>query len=945
MVHVVVPRMSTVVVDGVGGDMEKVRGRRKKGHVLVDQIAEITGRPKRSKLASDVSRYGTETVPITDVLKVNRTTLKDAQLALEILKNAGKSYSLEKRFRSPLDGKGSGGTLADAVEIDDDDEVQITSFVPRPPLPAEKETNNDRESGKLIQENTLDEEDILGHQILLKEVDIPVVGIEDVQTAKDSPMVTSDSDDNSLMKTLNTLKSVRRAATSALKKIEGGKGASAEEKQAPARGGKGGGVKEANEEEDYLKEQVFGSPKRKESRAVVFAESYGRGPDYEVENDSDSDREVTPPSGDTLDGIWEDIAVMRTQMGKGEVNVEEVTESCEHVYEVKNDVGRACSQCGLIKVDIKDMTFMWRRPCSVRKAFVRGERLDNWNDSGDGVLEEDVRLVGMAQLEAHPSLENAMHPHQLEGFKFLSRNLVEEDSGGCMLAFAPGTGKSFLIISFIQSFMVQVPNARPMIVAPKSMLRPWMQEFKKWEVEEMLVLNLYEADDHVKMLKQWMATPSVLLVGYSQFINPSGEVGKYLTEGPGMIVMDEGHLARTEETKILKSLTRVHTRRRVLLSGTPFNNNFEEFYTTLELVRPNFMSRANAQMFPTLNTFQQIVDTKMNSKQPVLDGQLLKRSTNAGRKAFQDVIGEKFESGKYSNIAKALQQLRVLIEPFVAWHKGQILNSLPGITDLTIMLELTAQQLELVRKNKQNEVRDSLQKRAAAIYVHPILEPVADGVKRSQRDPRLKGDVDVKAGAKLRWVLDMVQQCNDAKEKLLIFSEYLYSLALIENMAVQRMKWSKGLQILRLDGSLPPQERERVQHKFNTDPEVRVLCASIKACGEGISLVGASRVILLEVLWNPSVPRQAISRAFRIGQQRKVVVYRLIAAGTYEEMNMHAAATRKEWLSRLLFDPTIPCDDPNSILWDVTKDCSDSFLAYKQSKLREGVRSIYQREF
>lgn len=272
------------------------------------------GRPKRSKLASDVSRYGTETVPITDVLKVNRTTLKDAQLALEILKNAGKSYSLEKRFRSPLDGKGSGGTLADAVEIDDDDEVQITSFVPRPPLPAEKETNNDRESGKLIQENTLDEEDILGHQILLKEVDIPVVGIEDVQTAKDSPMVTSDSDDNSLMKTLNTLKSVRRAATSALKKIEGGKGASAEEKQAPARGGKGGGVKEANEEEDYLKEQVFGSPKRKESRAVVFAESYGRGPDYEVENDSDSDREVTPPSGDTSDGIWEDIAVMRTQM-------------------------------------------------------------------------------------------------------------------------------------------------------------------------------------------------------------------------------------------------------------------------------------------------------------------------------------------------------------------------------------------------------------------------------------------------------------------------------------------------------------------------------------------------------------------------------------------------------------------------------------------------------
>ncbi len=81
------------------------------------------------------------------------------------------------------------------------------------------------------------------------------------------------------------------------------------------------------------------------------------------------------------------------------------------------------------------------------------------------------------------------------------------------------------------------------------------------------------------------------------------------------------------------------------------------------------------------------------------------------------------------------------------------------------------------------------------------------------------------------------------------------------------------MQILRLDGKMHPAERESTITRFNSNSESWVLCASVKACSEGIFLVGASRVVLLEVSWNPVVGQQAISRAFRIGQQRKVVVY------------------------------------------------------------------------
>jgi DNA repair and recombination RAD54-like protein len=119
----------------------------------------------------------------------------------------------------------------------------------------------------------------------------------------------------------------------------------------------------------------------------------------------------------------------------------------------------------------------------------------------------------------------------------------------------------------------------------------------------------------------------------------------------------------------------------------------------------------------------------------------------------------------------------------------------------------------------------------------------------------------------------LVRLCHATGEKLLIFSEYLYSLALVENMTSRQMGWSKGVQILRLDGKMHPAERENTITRFNSNSESRVLCASVKACSEGIFLVGASRVVLLEVSWNPIVGQQAISRAFRIGQQRKVVVY------------------------------------------------------------------------
>nr|GFB12644.1 protein chromatin remodeling 35-like [Tanacetum cinerariifolium] len=103
---------------------------------------------------------------------------------------------------------------------------------------------------------------------------------------------------------------------------------------------------------------------------------------------------------------------------------------------------------------------------------------------------DGVTLYGtdfsVTELSAHPSHQRHMKPHQIEGFNFLMRNLVSKSTGGCILAPALGSGKTFMLISFIQSFMAKYPNARPMIVLPKGILETWKEEFIRASIEKGL---------------------------------------------------------------------------------------------------------------------------------------------------------------------------------------------------------------------------------------------------------------------------------------------------------------------------------------------------------------------------------------------------------------------------------------------------------------------------
>ncbi|XP_076930559.1 SNF2 domain-containing protein CLASSY 3-like [Bidens hawaiensis] len=493
------------------------------------------------------------------------------------------------------------------------------------------------------------------------------------------------------------------------------------------------------------------------------------------------------------------------------------------------------------------------------------------------------------------SIRAHMYPHQQEGFEFLWNNLAgfielsrlqtlgpccDGSGGGCIISHAPGTGKTFLTIVFIESFLKKFPNCCPVIVAPASMLLTWEAEFKKWQVG-MSFINLHNNEllrkevsigssrrnkDWIRACKirAWSNGGSVLGVSYNLYEKLAGnsnvkktcheKIRACLLDMPGLVVLDEGHTPRNQNSKIWKTLLNLKTKNRVILSGTPFQNNFKELFNTLQIVRP-----ATAESIVKKKFFADMIQRRH-----------MKRFR--GRSSSEDI-----------------ERLKEIISPFVHVHKGHILESkLPGLKQSVILLNPSPFQKSFIENLGTLPSTLEYEHKVALVSVHPSLilhcllsEKEENSINKQQlEDVRLQPEV----GVKTRFVIELIRLSLSLNEKVLIFSQYIHPSQLLKDQIALAFGWDVEKEVMIIKGKMHQKHRQNVINAFN-DPksELKVLLASIKCCSEGIHLYGASRVVLLDVVWNPSVEKQAISRAYRLGQKKVVYTYHLMAAGTTEE--------------------------------------------------------------
>ncbi|XP_051124333.1 SNF2 domain-containing protein CLASSY 3-like [Andrographis paniculata] len=612
-----------------------------------------------------------------------------------------------------------------------------------------------------------------------------------------------------------------------------------------------------------------------------------------------------------------------------------------HLLTLEDNHGLYCIYCQHVEIHPRDVIPPWaikaHRASGKKKKQGKGESLDLSAVSLPIPDAADVSSWTSGSVwSITAGVRESMYEHQQEGFEFLWKNLAGSTDiaelknsnppgvGGCIISHAPGTGKTRLTIVFLEAYLKMFPNCLPIIIVPANILGTWEAEFRRWNAgfnfhnlnNLAFIGDERAAADHlfhgaritcrdleaIRMVKiyTWKRGGGLLGISYNLFekltaqkegeANAGEEEGQRtvseqnlevlrstLRELPELAILDEGHTPRNNRSKLWASLVQLKTERRVILSGTPFQNSFEELFNTLKIVRPTV-----AESFMQDRTFAEILqsDKRRQSSRPALLPQAIDR---------------------------AVERLKVSMSQFVHVYKGTVLQeNLPGLRDSVILLKPTGLQKNLIDKLEGERLSRTINNEFgySLVSTHPYLvnkcksqvptdEIDMKAVEASKLSP---GD-----GVKTKFIIEFVRLSTLLNEKVLIFSQYIPPLELIKEYLSMKFDWHAGKEILKLDGKLDKKQRQKAINAFNDpDNDSKIMLASIRCCCEGISLVGASRVILLDVVWNPSVEQQAICRAYRIGQKKFVHSYHLMTAGT-AEADKYCRQAEKERISELVF--------------------------------------------
>ncbi|KAJ3648695.1 hypothetical protein Zmor_020478 [Zophobas morio] len=493
-----------------------------------------------------------------------------------------------------------------------------------------------------------------------------------------------------------------------------------------------------------------------------------------------------------------------------------------------------------------------------------------------------------------PTLSNILRPHQREGVKFMYNCVTGvqiPDSYGCIMADEMGLGKTLQCITLLWTLVRQGPECKPtidkgIIVCPSSLVRNWSNEIDKWLKGRLNSLIMDGGPDAKKKLTQFMqgqgrtAIP-VLIISYETFrmhadILHAGEIG--------LVLCDEGHRLKNCENQTYRALMGLRAKRRVLLSGTPIQNDLLEYFSLIHFVNEGLLGSAH--------------EFKRKFENHILRGQD-STATDLERKRALD----------------CLQELSNLVNRCLIRRTSSLLTKyLPVKFEMIVVCQLTPLQRQLylnyinsesVRKTVCDnvEVKASLSSLASITTLkklcnHPDLvwdkiKEESEGFENSlQLLPAGYNDKDVmpELSGKL-MLLDcfLANLKTNYDDKIVLVSNYTQTLDLFEKLCRKR-----GYMYVRLDGTMSIKKRAKVVANFNSpDSREFIFMLSSKAGGCGLNLIGANRLIMFDPDWNPANDDQAMARVWRDGQQKPCYVYRFLTAGTIEEKIFQRQAHKK----------------------------------------------------
>uniref|UniRef100_A0A8C7MY67 Chromodomain helicase DNA binding protein 4a n=1 Tax=Oncorhynchus kisutch TaxID=8019 RepID=A0A8C7MY67_ONCKI len=476
-----------------------------------------------------------------------------------------------------------------------------------------------------------------------------------------------------------------------------------------------------------------------------------------------------------------------------------------------------------------------------------------------------------------------LHPYQLEGLNWLRFSWAQGTD--TILADEMGLGKTVQTAVFLYSLYKEGHSKGPFLVsAPLSTIINWEREFEMWAPDMYVVTYVGDKDSRAvirenefsfennairggkrasKMKKDSSVKFHVLLTSYELITIDMAILGSI---DWACLVVDEAHRLKNNQSKFFRVLNNYPLQHKLLLTGTPLQNNLEELFHLLNFLTP--------ERFSNLEGFLE---------------------------EFADIAKE-----------DQIKKLHDMLGPHMLRRlKADVFKHMPSKTELIVRVELSPMQKKyykfiLTRNFEALNTRSGGNQVSLLNVVmdlkkccnHPYLFPVAAMEAPKMPNGMYDGSALTKSAGKLTLMQKMMRKLKDGGHRVLIFSQMTKMLDLLEDFLE-----NEGYKYERIDGSITGGMRQEAIDRFNAPGALQfAFLLSTRAGGLGINLATADTVIIYDSDWNPHNDIQAFSRAHRIGQNKKVMIYRFVTKASVEE-RITQVAKKKMMLTHLVVRP------------------------------------------
>lgn len=445
---------------------------------------------------------------------------------------------------------------------------------------------------------------------------------------------------------------------------------------------------------------------------------------------------------------------------------------------------------------------------------------------------ENFEHFDSEQIAVPFSMDETMRDYQKTGYRWL-KTMSAYGFGG-ILADDMGIGKTIQMIAVMESAKINQEKGVSLVVCPASLLYNWQNEIYKFSTMLnpcIITGTLPERKDLLKNIDQY----DVLITSYD-YLRRDIELYSHLKFH--FLVLDEAQFIKNQNTKNATCVKAIQAKQRFALTGTPIENSLAELWSIFDFLMPGYLS-----------TYAQF------------------------KKRFETPIVRETDN-------KALANLRKMVEPFILRRiKKDVLSELPDKIEIPMKIDFEDDEKKLYFSNLakiNDELRSKIQENGFEKNQILILS-LLTRLRQICCDTRLVYENATEPSSKLNACMDLIESCIEAKQKVILFSQFTSMLSLIQ-AELNKRKIKHHL----LTGATNKILRQEMVESFKDD-EIPIFLISLKAGGTGLNLTSAEVVIHYDPWWNYSAESQATDRAYRIGQKKNVLVYKLIMKNSIEE--------------------------------------------------------------